>query len=401
MMMSSSRIQPTDDVTQSLATSRAGSLQRKCGCGQYTIGGGQCHTCTKSGRTSLLREASSPGAVNGSPLEGSEALRSPRRSLVKSANAFTEPRFAHDFSGVKVHTGAAQSAANRSSADYMMNGFREVERGVETLYDEERHCPPAADSLKNVAGKGGPGTLGVTTIDKSSSLICAPQSVSVDEKAGTCTFKSRPVNMSITSKFAQPEVNADTGITKKVAKCGDKEVPVVTTTTQTLSDLVKLGEQEHCDDLNLAFNRTLAPCAVELAKLESQTFPAKNEGECFNSILSRLGFDPIDCSQEFISLSVDQRDGAGWHAFDLAPISEDCNKVVAVNVKASTNKIWDPSVAPNKIIPASTKCARAATPSPGSSGSAPKQPSPAPTPKPPTDKPKEKPKEEQPPKQSE
>lgn len=397
-MISSSRIQQTDDVTQSLATSRSGSLQRNCGCGQYTIGGGQCGTCARNGGTSFLPEGSRSGAVNGLALVGSEALPSTRRSQVNSANVFTESRFAHDFSGVKVQTSAprttaAQSVVKSSAADYKMNGFREVERGIASLYDEERHCPPGPDSMKNVVGKGGAGTLGVTTIDKSSQLICAPQSVSVDEKAGTCTFKARPVSLSITSKFAEPEVDVDTGITKTVAKCGDKKVPIFTTITQTLSDLVKQGEQEHCDDFNLAFNRTVSPCAVELAKLESQTFPAKNEGECYNAIFSRLGFDPIDCSQEFLILSVDQRDPPGWHGFDLAPTSEDCNKVTATNVKASTNKIGDPSVAPSKIIPASTKCARPATPAPATSSSAPKQPSPAPTPKPPEEKPKEKPKQ--------
>jgi hypothetical protein len=397
-MISNSRIQQTDDVAQTLATSRFGSLQRKCGCGQYTIGGGQCGTCTKSGRTSFLSEGSRAGAGNSLPLVSSETLRSPRRSLIKSANAFTEPRLAHDFSGVKVQTSAprttfAQSAVNSSPADYMMGGFREVEQGIASLYDEERHCPPGPDSMKSVVGKGGAGTLGVTTLDKSSKVICAPQSVSVDEKAGTCTFKARPVSLSVTSKFAKPEVDVDTGITKQVSKCGDKQVPVFTTITQTLSDLVKQGEQEHCDDFNLAFNRTVSPCAVELAKLENQTFPAKNEGECYNAIFSKLGFDPIDCSQEFITLSVDQRDPPGWHSFDLVPTSEDCNKVTATNVKASTNKIGDPAVAPNKIIPTSTKCARPATPAPATSGSAPKQPTPAPTPKPPEEKPKEKPKQ--------
>lgn len=399
-MISSARIEQTDDVTQSLATSRGCSLQRNCGCGQYTIGGAQCGTCAKNGGTSFFPEASRTGAVNGLSLVGSEALHSPRRSQVNSAKAFTQPLFAHDFSGVKVHTSApqttdAQSAANSFSADYMMNGFREVERGVASLYDEERHCPPGPDSMKNVVGKGGAGTLGVTTIDKSSKLICAPESVSVDDKAGTCTFKARPVSLSVTSKFAKPEVDVDTGLTKTVAKCGDKQVPIFTTISQTLSDLVKVGEQEHCDDFNLAFSRTVSPCAVELAKLESQTFPAKNEGECYNAIFSKLGFDPIDCSQEFLTLSVDQRDGSGWHSFDLVPTSEDCNKVTAVNVKASTNKIGDASVAPSKIIPASTKCARPAKPAPATSGSAPKQPSPAPTPKPPEDKPKETPKQKE------
>jgi hypothetical protein len=271
-----------------------------------------------------------------------------------------------------------------------MEGFREVERGVESLYEEERHCPPAADSMKNVVGKGGAGTLGVTTIDKSSNLICGPQSVSVDAKAGTCTFKARPVNMSVTSKFAKPEVDVDTGLTKPVSKCGNKQVPVFTTISQPLSDLFKQGEQEHCDDFNLAFNRTISPCAVELAKLESQTFPAKNDEECYTAIFSKLGFDPLDCSQEFLTLSADQRDVPGWHSFDLVPTSEDCNKVTATNVKASTNKIGDASVAPNKIIPASTKCGRPATPAPATSGSAPKQPPAAPTPKSPEDKPKEK-----------
>jgi len=80
-------------------------LQRKCGCG------GQCGDCKKKENT-LQRRAIGDTQPATAPSIVHEVLRSPGRPLDAATRAFFEPRFSHDFSRVRVHTGsqAAESA---------------------------------------------------------------------------------------------------------------------------------------------------------------------------------------------------------------------------------------------------------------------------------------------------
>lgn len=84
-------------------------LQRKCACGQHTIGGGQCESCGKKG---LQRHAKSQGAPTEVPAAVHETLHSPGQPLDFSTRSLMESRFGHDFSHVRVHTDAtaAESA---------------------------------------------------------------------------------------------------------------------------------------------------------------------------------------------------------------------------------------------------------------------------------------------------
>jgi hypothetical protein len=150
-----------------------------------------------------------------------------------------------------------------------------------------------------------------------------------------------------------------------------------------VSDLVKQGEQEHCDDLTISFNQTLKPCAAEVNKYAGQPFPGKTEEECLKALTTKLGFNPISCNEEFFDLTKkdDERDSTGMHDFDPVLISKDCTKIVTGYKKSPTNKIGDAAVAPSKFIPASSKCAKAAAaPTPKS----PTQPGGSGTPTPPT-----------------
>ena len=218
-------------------------------------------------------------------------------------------------------------------------------------------CRPIPDSLINVAGKAGAGTLGFTKIDKSSLLICAPK-FDLDPGSGTCTFKSVPISFSATSKFARAEVEVPTGPTMALPECSGKDVPIFTTITPDISALARAAEQEHCEDLRLAIWQTLEPCAAAVNKLAGQKFAGKTEDECYKTLVAKLGFDPIECTREFIHLSqkTDERDAKGFHDFDPVLISKSCDKIVVGNKKSSTNKIGDPGVAPSKLIPAATKC---------------------------------------------
>ncbi len=346
--------------------------KRNCGCSQDALRATQREQQLRFNRQASSNDAGVAGSKT-SALGGLTSA-SPYQALV--------PRFSHDFSRIAVRTEPRAQDGSSDSLKGKASSPDALEQEVAEVYRRQMHCPPAPDSVTNTARKGGPGTLGFTKIDTSSNLICAP-AFTVDPATETCSFKARPINLSITSKFARVEAAAATGESMSLPECGNKSVPIFTTITQDISDLVKVGEQEHCEDINLAFNRTLVPCHAALSRLESQRFKAKNDGECLTAIFKSLGFDPLDCTKEFITMSADQRDAAGMHDFEPTLISKDCNRILIGNKKATTNKIGDPAVAPARLIPASTKCAPAPAPTPSAppSGSQPLPNPPAPAPK--------------------
>jgi outer membrane protein OmpA-like peptidoglycan-associated protein len=91
-------------------------LHRKCDCGTPGCDCGMADDKKKkekdSPRTALHRAAASPYSAEAVPPIVGETLRTPGQSLDPQTRAFFESRFAHDFSGVRVHTDsrAAQSA---------------------------------------------------------------------------------------------------------------------------------------------------------------------------------------------------------------------------------------------------------------------------------------------------
>jgi Domain of unknown function (DUF4157) len=88
-------------------------LQRKCACGQHTVGGGECAECGKKQQT-LQRSAHS--AEQTTPREAPPivhaTLRSSGQPLDANTRALMESRLGHDLSHVRVHTDerAAESA---------------------------------------------------------------------------------------------------------------------------------------------------------------------------------------------------------------------------------------------------------------------------------------------------
>jgi hypothetical protein len=90
-----------------------GVLRRKCACGTHTTAGSECSACAKGREDGVLRRSAArqsreeevPPVVN-------DVLRSGGQPLDASTRSLMEPRFGHDFSHVRVHTGgeAAESA---------------------------------------------------------------------------------------------------------------------------------------------------------------------------------------------------------------------------------------------------------------------------------------------------
>src|SRR5947209_20554201 len=103
----------TKAIAQSPFTSTTiGLLQRKCACGQHTIGGSECEECRQKREGTLQRAAVNTAPTSSVPPIVHDVLASPGRSLDAGTRAFMEPRFGQDFSGVRVHTDerAAESA---------------------------------------------------------------------------------------------------------------------------------------------------------------------------------------------------------------------------------------------------------------------------------------------------
>src|SRR5882672_6423977 len=88
-------------------------LQRKCACGQHTIGGGECSECSGE-KTTLQRQASGHTSPASVPQSVHEVLSSSGQPLDAGTRAFFEPRFAHDFSRVRVHADAKAAESTRA-----------------------------------------------------------------------------------------------------------------------------------------------------------------------------------------------------------------------------------------------------------------------------------------------
>jgi len=97
-------------------------LQRKCACGNQAVGGGECAECQKKNQQLQRKSTESNKNESGSaiPPVVHEVLNSTGEPLNEATRAFMEPRFGHDFSGVRVHTDAraAESAETVNAHAY-------------------------------------------------------------------------------------------------------------------------------------------------------------------------------------------------------------------------------------------------------------------------------------------
>jgi len=261
-----------------------------------------------------------------------------------------------------------------------MPGTRRMEQAIYNLIGKTWFCPPVSESLNNVM-KGtrasSPITikssgiqtnqipLGFTKIDTSSNPVCIDSNTLKCTPSGkqlSCTVNKVVPSLTITSKFAQVQ-SYNSGQKYTPSKC-KTSVPVFLMVTKNVSKLAKIGEQEHCDDLTRAYNMTVKPCAAAVNKLAGQNFTCSKVGDCYKTFFTTLGFSPIDCTNEFVTLSnkTTERDSKGWHDFDTFLSKVSCSKVEVGLKKSKTNKVGDPAHTPAKHIGTSaTKCPAVAT----------------------------------------
>src|SRR6266516_5474528 len=99
---------------------RSGLLQRTHFFARHTSGEEDCTSSSKKREGTLQRAAVNAASTPAVPSIVHDVLNSPGQPLDASTRAFMEPRFGHDFSGVRVHTDAraAESAKSVNALAY-------------------------------------------------------------------------------------------------------------------------------------------------------------------------------------------------------------------------------------------------------------------------------------------
>ena len=150
-MRRATKAEKSSPVLAPLATN---ILQRQCDCGQHASASGQCSACREESEKTLRRSAISSNRSttevspkrsineNGVPAIVRDVLRSPGEALDANTRTFMEPRFGHDFSGVRIHTDSKAAASARAVRALAYTVGRDV------VFDTGRYAPHTA------AGKG-------------------------------------------------------------------------------------------------------------------------------------------------------------------------------------------------------------------------------------------------------
>lgn len=99
-------------VAPANTSAHRGLLQRKCACGEPAGLTGECAACSE--KRLIVQRSSTSQAEPSVPPIVQEVLRSPGQPLDAATRAFTEPRFGHDFSRVRVHTDARATESARA-----------------------------------------------------------------------------------------------------------------------------------------------------------------------------------------------------------------------------------------------------------------------------------------------
>jgi hypothetical protein len=140
-------------------------LQRKCACGRETHGGGECEECRKKREGTLQRSPTTNAEVREVPAVVHDVLHEPGQPLDRATRSVMESRFAHDFSGVRVHTDAvaARSADAVDAEAYTV--------GADIAFGAGRYAPSSeagrrllAHELTHVVQQSGGAPEGPLTV---------------------------------------------------------------------------------------------------------------------------------------------------------------------------------------------------------------------------------------------
>jgi hypothetical protein len=130
----------------------SGFLQGKCACGGTPGPSGECEACRKKKLQRRPGSLPAPSSINYQPSTASqvppivyEVLHSPGQPLDSATLAFMEQRFGHDFSTVRVHSGAA---AEHSAKD--VNGHAYTV-GHDIVFGAGRFAPGTHEGRRLIA----------------------------------------------------------------------------------------------------------------------------------------------------------------------------------------------------------------------------------------------------------
>ncbi len=144
------RVQLKAASPSSFTPARNGLLQRKCACGGTPGPTGECESCRKKRAAQTLQRAvdhpaSFQPCSSGVPPIVNDVLSSPGRPLDASTRAFMEPRFGHDFSGVRIHADApaAESAQAVHSLAYTV--------GRDVVFGAQQYSPGSSSGRRLLA----------------------------------------------------------------------------------------------------------------------------------------------------------------------------------------------------------------------------------------------------------
>lgn len=112
--MNSRLQQITPGPALSVTPVRTGLVQRKCGCGNHTVVGGECDACGKKRLTPQRRAVDNHSQHSEVPPIVGQVLGSSGPPLDAATRAFVEPRFGRDFSHVRVHANAQAADSARA-----------------------------------------------------------------------------------------------------------------------------------------------------------------------------------------------------------------------------------------------------------------------------------------------
>jgi len=108
-------------------------LRRKCACGNHAVGG-ECESCKQR----LRRKGGVGESLHAVPGIVHDVLSTPGLPLDVATRAWMEPRFGHDFSGVRVHTDGQAAASARSV------GALAYAVGQHLVFDHRQYTPHTA-----------------------------------------------------------------------------------------------------------------------------------------------------------------------------------------------------------------------------------------------------------------
>lgn len=176
-MNATAQIQADPTPRPSVTPARSNLLQRKCACGGTPGPSGECAEC-RNKRLALQRRAAHPAEPSSVPPIVHEVLRSPGQPLDPTTRSFMEPRFGHDFSQVRVHTGARAAESTRA-----VNALAYV-AGQNAVFGTGQYAPRTgagqrllAHELAHVVQQGRPGGTAVpqANLEVSAARVTAEQ----------------------------------------------------------------------------------------------------------------------------------------------------------------------------------------------------------------------------------